>query len=124
MDYKANWRMFFRIMLMCLRCERFDLIRGAIVAMADMKPPEFYPKGWKWGDKDEQELKGGNAMQAHQERVVDEYKDLKIKREKLGAFLANLPVVVEPAERERLQRQFDIMVQYEGILCERIDNFR
>jgi|HubBroStandDraft_6_1064221.scaffolds.fasta_scaffold00134_60 hypothetical protein len=65
-------------------------------------------------------------MQAHQERVVAELKDLTVKREKLGAFLAgnpNLASSVPKDELARLRRQFDIMVSYEGVLQERIDHF-
>jgi hypothetical protein len=64
-------------------------------------------------------------MQAHQERVVAELKDLTVKREKLGAFLAGNPNLasVPKDEQARLRRQFDIMVSYEGVLQERIDHF-
>lgn len=66
-------------------------------------------------------------MQPHQQRVVAELKDLTEKREKLGAFIAgagnNLFASVPDDEQRRLRRQFDIMVQYEGVLQERIDRF-
>lgn len=63
-------------------------------------------------------------MEAFQERVIDEYKELQGKRERLGSFLAKPPATVPKDEVDRMRRQFDIMVQYEGILQERIDNFR
>ena len=66
-------------------------------------------------------------MQPHQQRVVAELKDLTEKREKLGAFIAgagnNLFAGLPADEQTRLRRQFDIMVQYEGVLQERIDHF-
>jgi hypothetical protein len=66
-------------------------------------------------------------MQPHQQRVVAELKELTDKREKLGMFIAGagtktfstLPV----DEQALLRRQYDIMVQYEGVLQERIDHF-
>ena len=64
-------------------------------------------------------------MQPHEERVVNELKELTEKREKLGRFIGQnatfgtLPV----GEQARLRRQFDIMVEYEGVLQERIDHF-
>jgi hypothetical protein len=63
-------------------------------------------------------------MQPHQERVVVELAELKEKREKLGAFLFG-PILTTLAkdEIERLRRQHDIMVQYEGVLQERIAHF-
>lgn len=64
-------------------------------------------------------------MQPHQERVVNELKALTGKREALALFIgrndtfSTLPI----DEQERLRRQFDIMVMYEGVLQERIDHF-
>jgi len=63
-------------------------------------------------------------MQAYQERVVDEYKELRSKRERLGLFLAKPPVPVPSDELDRMRRQFNIMVEYEGVLQERIDRFK
>jgi len=63
-------------------------------------------------------------MQPHQQRVVDELKELTSKREKLGAFWTNPIFSMLPTdEQARLRRQFDIMVQYEAVLQERIDHF-
>jgi|SRR5579863_3838216 len=67
-----------------------------------------------------------NNMQPHQQRVVAELKELTEKREKLATFLCTPNGVCEklpPDEQARLRRQFDIMVQYEGVLQERIDHF-
>jgi hypothetical protein len=68
-----------------------------------------------------------NAMQPYQERVVNELKELSEKREKLATFLAGPPsstlYSLPSDEQTRLRRQLDIMVQYEGILQERIDHF-
>lgn len=68
-----------------------------------------------------------NKMQPHQQRVVNELKELTDKREKLGAFIGSVNSAwqtVPSDEQSRLRRQFDIMVQYEGMLQERIDNFK
>jgi len=63
-------------------------------------------------------------MQPHQERVVAELKELTVKREKLAHFLgADVFRALPTDEQSRLRRQFDIMVQYEGVLQERIDHF-
>ena len=76
-----------------------------------------------WGLEDHKETK----MQPHQQRVVAELKDLTEKREKLASFFAgafnNAIKTVPEDEQARLRRQFDIMVQYEGVLQERIDHF-
>jgi hypothetical protein len=65
-------------------------------------------------------------MQPHQQRVVNELKELTDKREKLAIFIGgSLTFTTLPTdEQSRLRRQFDIMVQYEGVLQERIDHFR
>jgi len=64
-------------------------------------------------------------MQPHQQRVVTELKELTEKREKLALFMNGNPNwgLLPEAEQQRLRRQFDIMVQYEGVLQERIDHF-
>ena len=64
-------------------------------------------------------------MEPHEQRVVKELKELTDKREKLAYFIAQHPRFKElpEAEQERLRRQFDIMVRYEGVLRERIDHF-
>jgi hypothetical protein len=63
-------------------------------------------------------------MQSHQQRVVDEKRELDEKREKLGLFkntdiFASLPW----QEQERLNTQAHIMTMYSAILGERISNF-
>ena len=63
-------------------------------------------------------------MEAYQQRVVDEQKELHDRRAKLGVFIRSekfngLPKV----EQELLTRQLGAMVEYEGILDDRIDLF-
>jgi hypothetical protein len=64
-------------------------------------------------------------MQPHQQRVVDEKKELDEKLDKLKAFIEtssifkSLPV----DERDRLGRQFDVMAEYSSILSQRIAAF-
>jgi hypothetical protein len=60
----------------------------------------------------------------HQQRVVDEKRDLDDKREKLGNFkntdlFASLPW----QEQERLNTQAHIMTMYSAVLGERIAAF-
>ena len=65
-------------------------------------------------------------MQPHQERVITELKELTDKREKLALFIGGSPFFANLGsdEQSRLRRQFDIMVQYEGVLQERIEHFQ
>ena len=77
-----------------------------------------------WPEDDHKETK---MQSPYQQRVIAEIKDLTEKREKLGAFIAGAGNRIfdglPDTEQARLRRQFDIMVQYEGVLQERIDNF-
>jgi hypothetical protein len=63
-------------------------------------------------------------LQPHQQRVVDEMYELNDKRMKLSAFLTGAIFRTLPeAEKERLQRQSDIMHEYSEVLRERIQAF-
>ena len=64
-------------------------------------------------------------MQPHQQRVVDEKKDLDEKLDRLKAFLETSPIFngLPADERERLGRQFDVMAEYSSILSQRIAAF-
>jgi hypothetical protein len=63
-------------------------------------------------------------MEAYQGRVVTEIGELKDKREKLATFIGGNTFNKLPTdEQQRLRRQFDIMIEYEGVLQERIDHF-
>jgi hypothetical protein len=63
-------------------------------------------------------------MAPHQQRVVEELEQLRERRDKLGLFWQNPLFKALPTdEQERMGRQFDIMVQYERVLQERIDHF-
>jgi hypothetical protein len=70
-------------------------------------------------------MKPESQMEPHERRVVDELRQLTERREKLAMFMAgNSQFGKLPSdEQARLRRQFDIMVQYEGVLQERIDHF-
>ena len=61
-------------------------------------------------------------MQPHQQRVVDEKKDLDEKATNLSEFIGHSPIfdTLDPAEQERLKEQSDIMWQYSEILGARI----
>ena len=60
----------------------------------------------------------------HQQRVVDEKRELDEKRAKLNAFF-NTAIFgkLSSEEHDRLHRQYEFMVQYSAVLDERIDAF-
>lgn len=64
-------------------------------------------------------------IQPHQQRVIDEKKELDEKANKLSEFIGNNPVFesLDPAEQERLKVQNDLMWQYSEVLGERIAAF-
>jgi uncharacterized protein len=64
-------------------------------------------------------------MKPHEDRVADELRELQGRREKLAVFIGRSSVFagLPDDEQIRLRRQFDIMIQYEGVLQERIDHF-
>lgn len=64
-------------------------------------------------------------MQSHQQRVVDEKKELDEKLDRLKAFIEAGPVfkTLHEDERGRLGRQFDVMAEYSSILSQRIAAF-
>jgi hypothetical protein len=70
------------------------------------------------------EFKEHKTMQLHQQRVVDEKKELDVKLEKLSAFIQG-PIfqTLKSDEQERLTRQSKLMDQYSGVLAERIEAF-
>lgn len=64
------------------------------------------------------------TWQPHQERVIQEKKDLDEKIEKLGAFFpTELCQSLPFNERSRLSRQITVMKEYSSILGERIADF-
>lgn len=65
-------------------------------------------------------------MEAYQERVVEEKKELDSKVEKLDHFLNNttgLDSIVDDVEKRRLHFQLNVMSSYSLILGDRIANF-
>lgn len=68
-----------------------------------------------------------NHLAPHQQRVVDERRDLDEKLQKLSAFISSekfLEIVQDEAERGRLVCQEETMRDYSAILGERIAAFR
>jgi hypothetical protein len=61
-------------------------------------------------------------MQPHQQRVVDEKKELDEKLDKLKSFIETSQIFsgLPSDERKRLGRQFDVMAEYSSILSQRI----
>jgi hypothetical protein len=64
-------------------------------------------------------------MQPHEERVVEELKDLKERLRKLDLFIAGNPhfEALPADERMRMRDQSRAMEKYAAILQERIDHF-
>jgi hypothetical protein len=65
------------------------------------------------------------TLQAHQQRVVAEQKELFDRIQKLTAFTNGaMWGQIDRAERERLKRQLTAMEQYDAVLLERIAAFK
>ena len=66
----------------------------------------------------------GSAMPPHQQRVLDEKKELDEKSSKLNTFF-NTAIFgrLSGEEQDRLHRQYELMVQYSAMLDERIAAF-
>lgn len=67
-----------------------------------------------------------HEMRPHQQRVVDEHRELNDKIDKLGAFIVNKPSVflqLPWEEQDLLHRQHAAMQAYSDILVERIAGF-
>lgn len=65
------------------------------------------------------------SLQPHQERVVQEKKELDEKIEKLQAFLKTEKFNdIDIDEQERLDDQLDVMQEYSTILLARIEAFQ
>lgn len=64
------------------------------------------------------------TLQPHQQRVVDEKRELDDRIEKMNAFFRT-PTFhgLDAAEQGRLSRQAGIMMQYSAVLSERIAAF-
>lgn len=66
-----------------------------------------------------------STLQPHQQRVVDEKRELDEKLSKLTAFGTTPTFAALPAEEQgRLNRQHAIMEEYSRILGERIEAFK
>ena len=64
-------------------------------------------------------------MEAYQQRVIDEGKELSERIAKLDAFLGTpLFSGLDPAEQFRLRTQIAVMHVYSSILEERMQNFK
>jgi len=74
----------------------------------------------------ETEIKAVSTLAPHQQRVVEEKRELDDKLQKLTAFVSSekfSTIVQDEAERGRLVCQEEVMRQYSEILGERIDAF-
>lgn len=64
-------------------------------------------------------------MQPHQQRVVTEQVELQEKLNKLYAFtVGDMFKPVPEAEQKLLNRQMQHMIEYNGVLLERIELFK
>jgi len=61
----------------------------------------------------------------HQQRVVDEAKELFLKLDALSGFIIDSPIFekLDSEEQSRLRRQLIVMIDYHNILEERINAF-
>ena len=66
-----------------------------------------------------------NNLQPHQQRVIEEYRELKEKTSKLGVFILDNPIYLTLIEEEKkdMQIQYDAMCQYCDALERRINRF-
>lgn len=64
-------------------------------------------------------------LQPHQQRVVDEFNELKDKTSKLGAFILDNPIYLNvPSEEQKdMKTQYDAMCIYCDTLERRISRF-
>lgn len=63
-------------------------------------------------------------MEAYQERVIEEEKQLAERTEKLSLFLFGPGLRIDAFEQGRLRRQLVAMQQYLAVLRERIEAFK
>lgn len=64
------------------------------------------------------------TFEPHQQRVVDERRELDEKRQRLSNFFGTATFEgLPPAEKTRLRMQYDVMGVYSGILTQRIVAF-
>jgi hypothetical protein len=65
------------------------------------------------------------TLAPHQQRVVDERRELDEKIDKLKAFIMENPIfkTLPTDEQARLNRQCDVMIEYSRILRDRIEAF-
>jgi hypothetical protein len=71
------------------------------------------------------ETAAAKPMAPHQQRVVTEREELNQKIDKLKAFIMESPIfkTLPADEQKRLNRQYDVMVEYSTILRQRIEAF-
>lgn len=66
----------------------------------------------------------GKVYLPHQQRVIEEHKDLRERRLKLVAFLESPAfAALDVAERNRMQKQQQLMYELERVLQARVSNF-
>lgn len=61
----------------------------------------------------------------HEQRVIEEYKELSLKTLALCDFIYDSPIFLglDIPERDRLKKQYGFMCEYQSVLQERINNF-
>lgn len=72
------------------------------------------------------QTKKNQAMQAHQQRVIDEKTELDKKAIALNEFICNSPIfpTIDPEEQERMKDQRKLMSLYSAVLGRRIAAFK
>lgn len=96
----------------------------------DIDDCEFYgtPEQMRCGHcadrDDENDDEPIDAMQPHQQRVIDEKRELDEKRQKLTTFIGgDVYRTLDKVEQSRLNRQLEAMTLYSNVLKERIAAF-
>lgn len=63
-------------------------------------------------------------MEDYQKRVIEEHQELNSKIVKLTSFLFENLLKIKKNERELLQKQLYLMLEYSNVLTDRIDTFK
>ncbi len=77
-------------------------------------------------NKELEDLMVESATEPHQQRVIDEKRDLDDRALKLGNFIGLNPIykTLDVSEQDRMMKQYEIMCKYSAILGDRIAAFK
>lgn len=85
-------------------------------------PKDVFEKAYR---KENIIVNDASSDKPHEQRVIEESKELSVKVEKLGLFINESPIFasLHDSEKQRLSSQLLAMKYYYSILVERIENF-